>query len=99
MTDRQPGVLRPSDRRLLLGYGPALVIGAAFLLMALLVPTVAPEQNVSAGTGSGSAQGPGAATGLPVSGSSQGAATATGSTGGGSTGSGQRHPAILPPVL
>jgi hypothetical protein len=35
------------DRRLLLGYGPAVVIIAAFLAMALLVPTVAPEHDVA----------------------------------------------------
>lgn len=62
--------LRPSDRRLIRGYGPALVIGAAFLLMALGVPTVAPEQNVaSAGVGAGSTSaGPGS-TALPPTGS------------------------------
>ncbi|MGI8493567.1 MAG: hypothetical protein ACR2NJ_12610, partial [Acidimicrobiales bacterium] len=71
------GRLRPSERRLLLGYGPAVVIAAAFLLMTLLVPTVAPEQNVSAaGPGGGAAtQGLGATSGLPASG--------TGSTGNG----------------
>ena len=42
--------VRPADRRLLVGYGPAVVLGIGFLVMALLVPTVAPEQQVGAGT-------------------------------------------------
>ena len=49
--------LRPSDRRLLAGYGPAVLISVAFLLMALLAPTVAPERVVGAG---GTAAGTGA---------------------------------------
>ena len=78
-------VLRAPDRRLLLGYGPAVVIGAAFLLMALLVPTVAPEQNVSAG-GSGPSQVPGSATGLPVSGGTANASSPAGGAQSGSAG-------------
>lgn len=96
--------LRAPDRRLLLGYGPALVIGAAFLLMAILVPTVAPEQNVTSGAGSPNAPSPGAATGLPVSGASTpggpvssalpGAANANSSAGGHAGGG-----VSLPPVV
>jgi hypothetical protein len=56
--------LRPSDRRLLLGYGPAIVIAALFLLVTLLAPTIAPEQVVSPVSGSGA--GAGTATGLPA---------------------------------
>ncbi len=47
MSMRPQDRVRPADRRLLLGYGPALVLGVGFLLMALLVPTVAPEQQVA----------------------------------------------------
>src|SRR5581483_7349837 len=57
--------LRPSDRRLLAGYGPAVLISVAFLLMAVLAPTVAPERVIGAGgsgvPGEGTAAVPGAA--------------------------------------
>jgi hypothetical protein len=91
--------LRPPDRRLLLGYGPAVVIAAAFLLMALMVPTVAPEQNVSSvGVGSGggsSTQGLGPATGLPVSGNATTPAAAGAVAGsGGVSASGSRTGAV-----
>ena len=83
MSPRHPGRLRPSDRRILLGYGPAVVIAAAFLLMAFLVPTVAPEKDVNAGTGGGpggAVANPslGAPTGLPASGVSSSGAAAPG---------------------
>jgi hypothetical protein len=39
--------LPPADRHLLAGYGPGIFLVAAFLLMSLLVPTIAPDQNVS----------------------------------------------------
>jgi hypothetical protein len=42
----------PGDRRLFAGYGPAVLIIAAFFVMAILVPSVAPEKDVSASTGS-----------------------------------------------
>lgn len=87
--------LRPPEKRVLLGYGPAVVVAVAFLLMALLVPTVAPEQNVSAGGGTGAAGNTpsGAATGLPASGASTGpggSSSVSGGSGGsaGSVGSG-----------
>jgi hypothetical protein len=72
------------DRRLLKGYGPLAALLVAFVLMAMLVPTVAPTQqvvhetrNVSGGTvGTG-----GTSTGTTVPGST------TGSTTPGSTGS------------
>jgi hypothetical protein len=59
------------DRRLLKGYGPAVVIGGGFLLMALLVPSIAPEQNVSDNTGTSSnvPTKVGTPTGTPASGS------------------------------
>lgn len=77
--------LRPSEKRVLLGYGPAVVIAAAFLLMALLVPTIAPEQNVSTGgnTGAIGNSPTGAATGLPASG--VGSSSGTAIQGGGAT--------------
>jgi hypothetical protein len=72
-----PTAQRGSEARLLRGYGPLLGMIAAFLAMALLAPTVAPEERVTAapagatGTGSGSA---GTATGAAA----PGATTATG---------------------
>src|SRR5690348_3433980 len=54
--------LGAADRRLLLGYGPLVGIVVAFVLMAVLAPTVAPEQNVVAGGGSA---GPAAGTVVP----------------------------------
>lgn len=81
---RRPG-LRAPDRRLLMGYGPAVVIAAAFLLMALLVPTVAPEQNVSAGASPAAGPLAGGASGLPVSGQSSGP-TPQSAGGGGTSG-------------
>ena len=71
MTDPAPGhgLLTPGNRRLLLGYGPAVVLACGFLIMALLVPTVAPEKDVSSSAGGGGAtQGLGTASGLPASG-------------------------------
>ena len=104
--DENRRTLRPPDRRLLLGYGPAVVIGAAFLLMALLVPTVAPEQNVSAGGGSGYSQVPGSGSGLPVSGTPVTAPATAGGTpaanAGGTPGAGARTgsgPNSAPPVV
>jgi len=57
--------LRPSERRLLMGYGPAVLISVAFLLMTLLAPTVAPERVIGGGGNSGPEAG-GAASGGPV---------------------------------
>lgn len=48
MSDDPRFGLKPADRHLLAGYGPGLFLLAAFLLMSLLVPTIAPEQNISA---------------------------------------------------
>jgi hypothetical protein len=42
--------LRPADRHLLAGYGPGIFLVIVFLLMSLLVPTMAPGQNVSTAT-------------------------------------------------
>ena len=72
--------LSPGERRVLLGYGPAVVIAAAFLLMALLVPTVAPEKDVSVGAGTGVNANTqlGAANGLPASGGLNNSATGPG---------------------
>jgi hypothetical protein len=71
-----------ADRRLLRGYGPAVVIGLGFLLMALLVPSIAPEQNVGAtnGGGSGGTTKVGTPTGTPASGATT--TTAPGAAGG-----------------
>lgn len=90
--------IRPPDRRLLLGYGPGLMLIVGFMLMALLVPTIAPEQTVAssgAGTGGTSTQNLGAASGLPASGGSgvsgtggtSGSATPAGTTSDGAGGS------------
>lgn len=94
--------LRSSDQRLLRGYGPAVVLATAFLLMALLVPTVAPEHEVAISgysdqTGSLSAgaspaagaagSGAASATG-PSSATPTGSAAASGPTGSGGVASG-----------
>ena len=50
MTTEQRKSLSPRDRRLLMGYGPAVLIIAGFFAMALFIPSVAPEQYVSAST-------------------------------------------------
>jgi hypothetical protein len=42
--------LPAAERHLLAGYGPGIFLVTAFLLMSLLVPTIAPDQNVSAAT-------------------------------------------------
>jgi hypothetical protein len=78
-----------SNRRLLKGYGPLAALLVAFVLMAVLVPTVAPTQNVihdtqsvaSTGTGStstGNTTPAGSTTGTTVPGTST-ATTAAGS--------------------
>jgi hypothetical protein len=51
--------ITPGDRRLLAGYGPAVLIIGAFLVMALLVPSVAPQKDVSDTTGNGLSTGSG----------------------------------------
>jgi hypothetical protein len=60
------------ERRLLKGYGPLLAAGVGFLLMALLVPTVAPDREVTVGAGPAGVPVAGGAgsTGLPASGAS-----------------------------
>lgn len=68
--------LRSSDRHLLAGYGPGIFLVAIFLLMSMLVPTVAPEQNTSSG-GTGTA-----ATGTGTSGTGPGSGTAGGGAAG-----------------
>lgn len=87
--------LRPADQRLLRGYGPAVVLAAAFLLMALLAPTIAPEHDVAtsgysnqtggpAGSGTASATPTGAAAPSAPSGPTGSVGVASG---GGPTGS------------
>lgn len=41
----------PSDRRLLKGYGPGIFLAVVFLLMAVLVPTVAPQVITASNSG------------------------------------------------
>jgi hypothetical protein len=73
--------LRPAEKRLLVGYGPAVVLGIGFLLMALLVPTIAPEQNVAAAGSAGAATGGGGIQGALGSNSAGGGTnSATGGT-------------------
>ncbi|HVU60170.1 MAG TPA: hypothetical protein VG899_03305 [Mycobacteriales bacterium] len=48
MSDGSRFKLPVADRHLLAGYGPGIFLVAAFLLMSVLVPTIAPDQNVSA---------------------------------------------------
>ncbi|HWE65299.1 MAG TPA: hypothetical protein VG298_01520 [Acidimicrobiales bacterium] len=71
------------DRRLLRGYGPAVVIAGGFLLMALLVPSIAPEANVSASTGGGGGASTkvGSPTGAPASGATTTVPAGTGAPG------------------
>lgn len=81
MTERQRIRIRPTDRRLLSGYGPGIFLVTAFLLMAFLVPTVAPEQNVAssaAPTNSGLVAGGGSSPSGPVGGTGTQSATASG---------------------
>lgn len=79
-----PRRLSPGEKRVLLGYGPAVVIAAAFLLMALLVPTVAPEKDISVGASGGNANSPlGAANGMPASGGLTGSSATPGAATGG----------------
>jgi hypothetical protein len=71
-----------SNGRLLKGYGPLAALLVAFLLMALLVPTKAPQQNVvhetqSAATGAGAA-GTSGTTATTTPGAAGSAATGTG---------------------
>ena len=57
MSDGSRFRLPTADRHLLAGYGPGIFLVAAFLLMSLLVPTIAPEQNVSAASPTASSGG------------------------------------------
>ncbi|HVS67681.1 MAG TPA: hypothetical protein VHE56_03950 [Mycobacteriales bacterium] len=50
MSDGSRFRLPAAERHLLAGYGPGIFLVTAFLLMSLLVPTIAPDQNVSATT-------------------------------------------------
>ncbi|HEX3795598.1 MAG TPA: hypothetical protein VHV57_13985 [Acidimicrobiales bacterium] len=50
MSAKSKDRVSPGDRRLFAGYGPAVLIIAAFFVMAILVPSVAPEKDVSANT-------------------------------------------------
>lgn len=68
----------PAERRLLRGYGPLVGLLLAFVLMALLVPTVAPEK-VAVGELGGSTAGTSA--GVTTSGSSGATAATAGSAG------------------
>jgi hypothetical protein len=78
--------LAPGDRRLLAGYGPAVLIIAAFLVMAVLVPSVAPEKDVAASTGGGTSAGAAAGAGVTnQSGASVTTTTAASSAGAATT--------------
>jgi hypothetical protein len=59
MSAKSENRITPGDRRLLAGYGPAVLIIGAFLVMALLVPSVAPQKDVSDTTGNGLSTGSG----------------------------------------
>ncbi|HEY1829952.1 MAG TPA: hypothetical protein VGG38_06900 [Acidimicrobiales bacterium] len=82
------------DRRLLKGYGPLAVLLVAFVLMAVLVPTVAPTQDVvhetqtqTGGTGTGGTGTGGTGNGGTTGTTTPGTNTVGGTgTGGGSTG-------------
>jgi hypothetical protein len=53
MSSRLDDRVSPGERRLFAGYGPAVLIIAAFLVMAVFVPSVAPEKDVAATTSGG----------------------------------------------
>jgi hypothetical protein len=81
------------DRRLLKGYGPLAALLVAFVLMAMLVPTIAPTQEVvhdtrtvNGGSSVGGTGG-GTSTGTTVPGSSTGTGAGTGSGTGSGSGS------------
>jgi hypothetical protein len=95
------------DRRLLKGYGPLAALLVAFVLMAALVPTVAPTQNVvhetsSGGNGSSSNTGVGTGAGTTGTGTTPGTAGTPGSPGtagtSGSTGSAPKTGASTTPT-
>jgi hypothetical protein len=70
--------LKTPDRHLLAGYGPGLFLLVAFLVMSLLVPSIAPEENVSATASNSTGTAPtatgsnGGAAGSPATGNSSG---------------------------
>lgn len=72
----------PVNKRILRGYGPLAVFAAMLVLMAMIVPTTVPNQQVSADGGT-----PGAGQGFSTSGSS------SGSSGGSSAGTATTAPA------
>lgn len=82
----------PDERHLLKGYGPLAVALLAFVLMAVLVPSIAPQQQVVTrtrvgGTGLAAAGGSAGATGSGAGATGAGAAGA-GTAGGGAAGGG-----------
>ncbi len=94
-----------SNRRLLKGYGPLAALLIAFVLMAVLVPTVAPTQNVihdtqsvsSTGTSGTGPAGTSTATTAPGAGSTTGT-TAAGGVATGSTSAGSSKTATGAPL-
>jgi hypothetical protein len=92
MSAKRDDRVSPGDRRLLAGYGPAVLIIAAFLVMAVAVPSVAPEKDVAAsvansgpGTGLGSTPTQGGSTVGGSAGSVTTTTAASGTTGGATT--------------
>jgi hypothetical protein len=78
-----------NNSRLLKGYGPLAALLVAFVLMAMLVPTKAPQQNVVRETQAVSSSGAGPATGTGT-GSSSSSSTASGTSGAAASGGGSR---------
>jgi hypothetical protein len=56
MNGPDPGSRRPSEARLLRGYGPLVGMIVAFLAMALLAPTLAPTERVASGGSTGNSR-------------------------------------------
>ncbi|HVV77294.1 MAG TPA: hypothetical protein VHC43_14785 [Mycobacteriales bacterium] len=87
MSDGSRFRLPAADRHLLAGYGPGIFLVAAFLLMSLLVPTIAPDQNVSAtsaaATGPVSPSQPSGGGIVPTTAATHGARSTTGTAKGG----------------
>jgi len=87
--------MRPTERRLLRGYGPSVVLAAGFLLMTLTVPTVAPEHEVSASSPTNEVA-PSSGT-MTVGGASAGDSGASGNTPGATGGVAITTPSVAPP--
>ena len=96
-SDRLRLPVSPAERRLLRGYGPLLGLLVAFVLMAVLVPTIAREKVVVNETSAGAASGSGSAGSAAAAGTAGSASAGTaGAAGSGATASGSGKTAPCP---